>query len=61
MLLTRSTPSTPRWSTRTGPVVRDGDVWRRTFVAPDLGDSAVIEVWIDGVATRIRPRVWFDR
>ncbi len=45
----------------TGPVVRDGDVWRRTFVPPDVGDSAVIEVSVDGLAVPIRPRVWFDR
>ncbi len=45
----------------TGPaqVAADGSV-TRTLRAPTTAGSSVVEVHIDGVALRVRPRIWWD-
>jgi hypothetical protein len=55
----RASAGTPfEW---TGPeeVRPDGSVVR-TLRAPSSAGSAVVEVLVNGVAYRVRPRVWFD-
>jgi hypothetical protein len=47
-------------ATWAGPVVREGDRWTRTLIAPTSLGSAVVVVTVDGVEVGIRPRVWFD-
>lgn len=46
--------------TWTGPIVPDGLAWTRTMLAPVGPGSTVVEVQIDGVPLKVRPRVWWD-
>ncbi|MEZ4268844.1 MAG: CRTAC1 family protein [Myxococcota bacterium] len=43
-----------------GPAVADGGGWRRGLVAPEDPGSTVVEVLIDGVPLRVRPRIFWD-
>jgi len=47
-------------ATWAGPVERDGDGWSRTLRAPARAGEAVVAVSINGVASGVRPRLWFD-
>jgi hypothetical protein len=42
-----------------GPVVQDGDAYRRTLVAPGAAGSSVVTVTLDGEPLGVAPRVWW--
>jgi hypothetical protein len=43
-----------------GPAVAEAGGWRRGLVAPAAPGSTVVEVLIDGVPLRVRPRIFWD-
>jgi hypothetical protein len=41
-------------------VAPDGDGWVATLLAPTTPGSCRVEVWVDGAAWPLAPRLWFD-